>query len=295
MIDVALAACDAYLNLDPDDRLLRGALEARGLSTSVVSWTLEDHDWSQVRCCLPRNTWDYAERPRDFHHWIGRADELTRLWNPGPVLRWNLHKGYLLELEQADVPVLPTALFTPGAPVDLDAELEERGWGRFVLKPAIGATAREACCFARSETGRGQRHLDRLLEREDVLLQPFLPSVQTRGELSLVYLEGGFSHAVLKRPSSGDWRSQHDFGGSTDAALPREDEIDIATRAMAVARERAGVRDELLYARIDLVRDPNDAPRLSELELIEPGLYFGWGEGSADRLAGAVFARLARG
>lgn len=294
MIDVALASCDAYLNLDPDDRILRAALEARGLSTTVVSWTGEDYDWSQVRCCLPRNTWDYAERPRDFHHWIGRADELTRLWNPGPVLRWNLHKGYLLELEGAGLPVLPTALFSQGAAVDLDAELTERGWETFVLKPAIGATAREACRFPREETARGQQHLDRLLEQEDVLLQPFLPSVQTRGEVSLVYLEGGFSHAVLKRPSAGDWRAQHDFGGSTDAALPREDEIDIATRAMAVARERAGVEEELLYARIDLVRDPDDVPRLSELELIEPCLFLGWGEGSAERMAGAVFARLAR-
>lgn len=294
MIDVALAACDAYLDLHPDDRRLRGALEERGLSTTVVSWTYAEYDWAQVRCCLPRNTWDYAERPRDFQHWIGRTSELTQVWNPAPILRWNVHKGYLLELERAGLPILPTAIFTQGAPVDLAAELDERGWGTFVLKPAIGATSREASCFARGETRRGQRHLERLLEREDVLLQPFLPSVQTRGELSLVYIEGGFSHAVLKRPSEGDWRAQDNFGGTTEPAMPREDEIEIATSAMAVARERVGGLDELLYARVDLVRDRDDVPRLSELELIEPSLFFGWGEGSAERLAGAVFARLSR-
>ena len=294
MIDVALAACDAYLDLAPDDRRLRAALEARGLSTVVVSWTYEEFDWTGVRCCLPRNTWDYAERPRAFQDWIGRTSELTRMWNPAPLLRWNVHKGYLLELEREGLPVLPTAVFERGARVDLAAQLDERGWSTFVLKPAVGATSREASCFARGETHPGQRHLDRLLEREDVLLQPFLPSVQTRGELSLIYIEGGFSHAVLKRPSDGDWRAQDEFGGSTDQALPREDEIDLAAGALAAARKRAGGPEELLYARVDLVRDGDDVARLSELEVIEPSLFFGWGEGSAERLADAVFARLSR-
>ena len=294
MIDVALAACDAYLDLHPDDRRLRAALEARGMSTTVVSWTYEDYDWSRVRCCLPRNTWDYPERPVDFAHWIGRASELTNLWNPGPLLRWNLHKGYLLELERAGLPILSTALFDKGAKVDLHSELDARGWGTFVLKPAIGATSRETSCFARGEVRRGQRMLERLLEQEDVLLQPFLSSVQTRGEISLIYLEGRYSHAVLKRPGEGDWRAQEDFGGTTSAALPRQDEIEIAARALEAAQELSGTEKELLYARVDLVRDPDDQSCLSELELIEPTLFFGWSEGSAERMAGAVYARLAR-
>ncbi len=295
MIDVALAACDAYLDLHADDRLFRSALEARGLATTVVSWTFEDYDWSGVRCCLPRNTWDYAERPGDFRDWISRVREQTRLWNPAAILEWNHHKGYLLELEQDGARILPTAMFARGAKVDLAAELAKREWNAFVVKPAIGATSREACCFAPGETRRAARHLDRLLEAEDVLVQPFQPSVQSRGEISLVYIEGGFSHAVLKRPADGDWRTQDDFGGSIDHALPRQDELELATLATAAARKRTAVEEELLYARVDLVRDGDDRPCISELELIEPSLFFEWGEDSAERMAGAVFARLARG
>ncbi len=294
MIDVALAACDAYLNLHPDDQHLRAALEARGLSTTVVSWTYEGFDWSKARCCLPRNTWDYPDRPSDFREWIERTANATQVWNPEPVLRWNMHKAYLLEMEGAGIPILPTALFKRGAGVDLDDELARRSWGKFVLKPAIGATSREACFFARDDVENGQRMLERLLEVEDVLLQPFLPSVQTRGEVSLVYLEGSYSHAVLKRPRDGDWRAQDEFGGSINAALPRADEVEVATRAMEAALKLSGTGERLLYARVDLVRDPQDSPCLSELELIEPTLFLRWCEGSAEHLAGALFARLAR-
>ncbi len=294
MIDVALAASDAYLDLSPDDRLLRSALEQRGLSTAVTSWTFEEYDWSEVRCCLPRNTWDYAERVDEFRHWIGRVAEQTRLWNPAPILRWNLHKGYLLELERAGLAITPTALVRQGERIDLAQELSERGWGTFVLRPAVGGSARESVCFARGETLRGQRHLERLLEREDVLLQPFLPSIQTRGEVSIVYLEGGYSHAVCRRQADSG-RVPASEGGCLERALPREDEIELATAATAAARARVEMEEELLYARVDILRDARDRPCLSQLELIEPNLYFEWGEGSADRLAGAVFARLMRG
>jgi len=289
MIDVALASCDAYLDLHSDDRILREALHERGLTTTVVSWTDEAYDWSGVRCCLPRNTWDYPERPRDFDHWLGRAHELTLLWNPLRTLRWNVHKRYLGDLERAGVPILPAATFSAGAQVDLAAELDRRGWEEVVIKPAIGLSARRSMRTARERIAEGQAHLDQLLATEDALVQPFVESVLSRGELSLIYLDGGFSHAVLKRPGQGDWRVQDELGGSVEAALPREDEIELACRALETAP------GELLYARVDLVRDSEDRPRLMELELIEPVLFFGWGEGSAQRLAGAIFARLARG
>ncbi|MEE8468379.1 MAG: hypothetical protein V3T22_07990 [Planctomycetota bacterium] len=289
MIDVALASCDAYLDLHPDDRILREALHARGLTTTVVSWTDEAYDWTGVRCCLPRNTWDYPERAVDFDHWLGRAHELTQLWNPLRALRWNVHKRYLGDLERAGVATLPTATFSAGAQVDLAAELDRRGWREVVVKPAIGLSARLGMRLSRDEIPSGQAHLDRILAKEDALVQPFARSVESRGELSLIYLDGGFSHAVVKRAAPGEWRVQEELGGTVEAALPREDEIELACRAMAVAP------GELLYARVDLVRDGSDQPLLMELELIEPVLFFGWGEGSAERLAGALFARLARG
>ena len=43
--------------------------------------------------------------------------------------------------------------------------------------------------------------------------------IMPRGELSLIYLDGGFSHAVVKRAAQGEWRVQDELGGTVEAAL----------------------------------------------------------------------------
>jgi hypothetical protein len=47
-----------------------------------------------------------------------------------------------------------------------------------------------------------------------------------------------------------------------------------------------------LYARVDLIRDDTGQPRVLELEMTEPSLFFRHAPGSAGRLADAVLARL---
>ncbi len=294
MIDVALAACDAYLDLCPDDRLLRDALADRGLSTQVVTWSHEAYDWTQVRCCLPRNTWDYGQALRDFDHWLGRAHELTRLWNPVRTLRLAVSRDALLTtLARSGVPTIDGATFAAGRTVDLGRELASRGWEEAVVEPASVRADREAQRVSSGAIQRGQKALEHVLATGDALLSPLAPQARERGILSVVYLDGGYSHSVRRHPHEGEWQIAHDFDGRIEAALPREEDLRVARAALTAVEEVT--RDELLYARVDLLRDAQERPRVHELALIEPALYFAWGEDSADRLAGAVFARLARG
>ena len=51
-------------------------------------------------------------------------------------------------------------------------------------------------------------------------------------------------------------------------------------------------RRELLYARVDVIAGPDGAPRLVELELTEPSLFFTHAPGSAARLAQRIVNRL---
>ena len=112
------------------------------------------------------------------------------------------------------------------------------------------------------------------------IVQPFLPDIEIGGELSLIYLGGAFSHAIRKRPQPGDFRVQPEFDGIITPHDPLPEEFAAAEAALRAAGA------ELLYARVDLVRDLAGAPALMEIELVEPDLYL---EHDAD--APAAFAR----
>jgi glutathione synthase/RimK-type ligase-like ATP-grasp enzyme len=142
--------------------------------------------------------------------------------------------------------------------------LEAWGADRAVLKPRVSATAYGTHVVSRE---RGIDAADwPALEHSGCLLQLFVREIQSRGEISLVFLDGGFSHAVRKRPIAGDFRVQADFGGSLETAAPSGDTIGFGTAVLTAAAR------PWLYARVDLV-ETDGGPVLMELELIEPDLF----------------------
>jgi glutathione synthase/RimK-type ligase-like ATP-grasp enzyme len=278
MIDCTLVTCEKVPHLDPDDRSLLGAIRTLGLSVSVAVWSDPTVDWSSSRLCVLRSTWDYYSRHDDFIAWVERAAKVTTIRNDPYLVRWNAHKSYISDLQQAHVPVVPTYWALLGSSPCLTELVELRGWRDVVIKPARGAAAHDVM-LVRNERGdyiRGQAHLDHLSSKGDLLVQPYLNSVATYGERSLVFFQGRFSHAVVKKPfdtvlAVGNARSV--------ATEPSTKELEIATLATrAIPRP-------WLYARVDLLRDDESAPVVSEMELIEPALYLG-----AHDLAPALFA-----
>lgn len=266
------------------DAALATALHARGAEVAQPRWDDPDVDWAAFDVAVVRTTWDYPQRRDEFLAWAVDAGQRTRLWNPADVLRWNTHKSYLLELEERGAPVVPTAWLGRGDRVVLDDLLRARGWERAVVKPAVGAGASG---LARVEPGdpAAQGHLDREVAVGDVMVQPYLASVETSGELSVVVVDGEVSHAVRKRPSGGDFRIQEEFGG-------RYEVVDLDPDTAALARwivEATG--HELLYARVDLLEDDLGQPQLAELEATEPDLYLRHVPAAADRVADAVVRR----
>lgn len=284
-LDVALATCAELPRLTPDDQLLLPALERRGLRAVPAVWDDPAFDWAAVRLVVIRSTWDYTTRRAEYLAWAERVAAVTLLRNPLPIVRWNTHKAYLEDFARRGLPVVPTACFGVGARVDLAALMAERNWRDVVIKPAVSATARETIRLADIGFDAAQAHLDRLLPREDMLVQPFLARIESEGELSVLFISDSYSHAIRKRPVPGDYRAQDEFGGSMELVTPAPDETQLASSVLAT------VGAPMLYARIDLMRDDAGALCLSELELVEPMLYFRQHPPAADRLAAAI-ARL---
>lgn len=281
---IALATSAALPGLAPDDRLLLKALRDRGLAAEPVVWEDRHYDWPSATMCVIRSAWDYAYRRQEFLAWVERVASAIPLWNPAPVVVWNTHKRYLVDLAARGVPTVPTRVLPAGSPTTLRAIRQETGWGDLILKAAVAQTGRYLMRVPGDREAEGQRHLDRLLPAEDMLAQPFLPGVTQDGETSLVYMDGEFSHAAHKRPAAGDFRVHDDFDGSLDPVVPSDAQREVAEAAVAA------VGSAVLYARVDLVPGP-EGPVVMELELVEPDLYLGTAIGAAERLAAAVAAR----
>jgi hypothetical protein len=283
-LDLRIATCRPLPEPDADEAPLLAALAARGITAEALAWNDARVDWDAPVATVVRSTWDYLHRPEAFLAWVERAARAAPFWNPPAVVRWNLHKGYLLELERAGVAVVPTELVRRGTRVALDELLRTRGWDDAVLKPAVSAasfgTLRVRTAVA-GELARGAAHLAELLAQRDMLVQRYAPAVETSGERSLVWIDGELTHAVRK--------SARFAGGeeSVSAAVP----IAPDERALALAA-LARFRGELLYARVDVVRDEGGAPCLMELELIEPSLFLVQHPPALARLVEALVERL---
>jgi glutathione synthase/RimK-type ligase-like ATP-grasp enzyme len=284
--DVALAACDELPALTADDQSLLAVLRQRGLRAEPVVWTDRDVDWSGVRLCVIRSTWDYMTRLEAYLAWAERVEKVTALWNPLEVIRWNTHKSYLEELAGRGVRVVPTVWLEKRARVDLRELLVDQGWRDAVIKPAVSATARETIRLGPTGPAAAQAHLDRLLAVEDMLVQPFLHRVESEGELSLQFIDGEFTHAIRRRPEKGDYRVQDEFGGSMELVEAEADELQFGVHALQTARQ------ETLYARVDVMRDDDGGLCLAELEMVEPMLYFRQHPLAAERFAAAILHRL---
>ncbi len=289
---IGLATCSKLPDWEVDDRPLEDALRAAGATVHHPVWDDERFDFEALDACLIRTTWDYEHRRDAFVSWSMRTASRTRFFNPPDVIAWNTHKSYLRDLHEAGIPSIPTVWIDRGDSVDLAAVLSEHAWERGFLKPVVGSTARATFRFnaCDSTLDAAQRFIDERLDREAMMIQPYLERVERHGEESIMLVDGDITHAVRKTPVPGDYRVQDDFG-ATDAPMePGAAESDLARRIMAMVADRFGI-PPLLYGRVDLLRDADGAPMLNELELVEPSFFFRHEPCAAERLATALIER----
>ena len=262
--EIALITASQMPKPDLDTGLLVEEMARIGARAALVSWDDAIH-WADVPLIVLRTPWDYSRRFVAFMEWALQVDGETRLLNPFPLVRWNSHKSYLLDLAAKGVPVVPTTLFRAHDPDAAARLFEVPTEAELVVKPAIGAGA-NGVMKARKGDPALARNLDEVLESKDALAQPFVSSVAEAGEVSLVYFGGCYSHAIRKRPAKGDFRVQDQHGGTLHPHEPAERELAVGAAALAAAPAASA------YARVDLV-EWEGSPVVMELELIEPELF----------------------
>ncbi|MCI5055818.1 MAG: hypothetical protein MRY83_06895 [Flavobacteriales bacterium] len=231
------------------------------------SWTDDQIDWSIFDLVVIRTTWDYFYKIDLFRDWIKRVNEVSTLVNSYETLLWNLDKKYLFDLQEKGIHTVKSFLLEKGKIVDLKAFVHNVGLKEFVLKPTIGGAAKNTFKLKIEELQDFQTDFESLIGVEDYLIQPFLHNI-LKGEISLVFIGGVYSHAVLKKAKSGDFRVQDDFGGTLHEYTASAEEVEFAENVLKCCP------GDLTYARVDLVLDNDNLIALSEVELIEPELWF---------------------
>ena len=285
-IRLAVATSAAFPGIHPDDAHLAHSLRALGIEPVACVWNDPALDWSGFDAVLVRTIWDYFQHHADFLAWLDRLDGhgMTVL-NPTATLRWNSDKRYLMELARHGVAVIPTRVAAAGT---LHDTLREDAGRDVVVKPAVGGGAWHTV-RGRVGDARFDAAAARLPATIDYLVQPFVPEVVDAGEWSLAFFDGTFSHAVLKRPLAGDYRVQHEHGGSSGRADPDTHVIDAAQHILAAAAACGHAGHA--YARVDgVVVDGRFV--LMELEMIEPGLFLDAVPEAAERYARNLARRL---
>ncbi len=281
---VALVTHAGLPQLSDDDRLLLPELTRLGIEGVPVDWSNGEADWKAFDAVVLRSCWDYHLRAEEFLVWVNRLEGASvRLWNSPRVIRWNVEKGYLLALEQSGIPVVPTRWVGPGSAPPLPALLGETGWDRVVIKPSISASAHNTWRSSHREAVADDTRFQEMVRRQRTMVQPYIQEVESRGEWSLFYFGGNYSHAVVKRPKPGDFRVQHELGGVYERREPDALLIDQGRRALQAAP------DQCLYGRVDGF-EIEDRFVLLELELLEPSMALAYDPGAPGRFARAIRA-----
>ena len=224
---------------------------------------------------LPLVTWGYFERPREWFAFLDRLEaERLPVINPPALLKWSSDKAYLAELGERGVPTVPTLAVEKLGAAELEQARERFETETLIVKPPVSAGAFNTYRLAPGDLPPAA------LEGRPAIVQPFIEAIATSGEYSLMLFDGVFSHAVVKRPKSGDFRVQPHLGGTTAQCAPPEGAEALARAALAAAPVEA------TYARVDIIRDDSGDLRIMELELVEPALFL---DLAPD--AGAAFTR----
>ena len=258
---------------------LEQAFHANNSKIEENLWDDDTIDWSAFDAVIIGTCWDYAERKKEFLEALQRIDQKTHLFNSVPLIAWNSSKDYLRDLKDKGIPSIPTLWTSALKEEDLHEAFAQFATDTLACKRTVGASAIGQFLVHRDEKAPPWK-------QESMLVQPYLESITTEGEYSFIFVDGEFSHCLLKTAKPGDYRIQSVYGGKETPIMPQNLDLEAAKFVMSHLDVTP------LYARVDMIRSNAGALLLMELELVEPFLYPLQGENLGPMLYDAIKRRI---
>lgn len=266
MKKIALVTCEKYPRLIKDEENIINLFPGHGIHAEPVIWDDSSADWKAFDLIVIRNTWDYFNKFEEFQVWLNLLESLNApVMNPIHIIKENMHKLYMKTLEEQGILIVPTHFVDKGARLNIESLINEKGWDKFIIKPAVSGGAKDTYLYSREETHTAQEVFESLISKKDMLIQKYMRNIES-GEWSMMFFNNVYSHSIFKAPAPKDFRVQQEHGGSVKV---EEAPAYIIEQAKALIRKQG---ENLLYARVDGVEEDGKF-YLMELELIEPQLF----------------------
>jgi glutathione synthase/RimK-type ligase-like ATP-grasp enzyme len=283
---IGILTCDKLPELLASEQVLIPALSKHNIDAKPVIWNDPNIDWGTFDYLIFRNTWDYFEKETEFNLWLDHIEKLgVKTLNPIAIIKQNKHKFYLREMEKQGILILPTLFIDKTKALNLK-EIIPSHWKKAVIKPAFSAGSYLTEVFDIESIDRINILYQNVAQEKELLLQEFMPEIQTLGETSFIFFNKKFSHAVNKKPAEGDFRIQSQFGGKYALTKPN---LELIEKAQNIVNTFQG---DLLYARVDGIVIENEL-HLMEVECIEPDLYFELCDGAIERFVNTIVELIA--
>lgn len=283
---VAFLSMDSLKNFYTYDKLLFEPLKTLGWIAEEISWRNEKVNWSDFEAVIVRSTWDYQNDLEKFKIVLEKINSVSHLENDLELMRWNMNKNYLFDLEQKGVRIVETIWEKKFNSETALKYFEKLNTDEIIIKPNISANADNTFRLTKEKLYDNISELEKIFEAKEFMVQPFIQNIIDEGEYSLFFFNGKFSHSVLKKPKEKDFRVQEEHGGDIQ---PITAPAEIVLVAENIIKKLFTIP---LYGRVDLVRTKNNEFALMELELIEPSLYLNKDEKSPFRFAKAFNERV---
>ncbi len=285
MKKVAILTMDSLEEFECYDRVLDKPMQEAGWHTTHVPWKKSDVNWNSFDVVVIRSTWDYQNDPDKFFSVIESIDASSaRLENSINLVRWNINKSYLKELESKGILIVPSLWFGQFSLELIKGSYQKYHVDEIVIKPLVSANADNTFRLDAATLNTSIKELEKIFSSTEFVVQPFIKSVVEKGEYSVFYFNEIYSHCILKTPKKGDFRVQEEHGGVLTSIKPHSDLLEASQKVLNALPEMP------LYARVDLV-EINGGFALMEVELIEPSLYFNMDTHSAERFVSAFVER----
>ena len=278
MADMGDYVTDFHLSVEPMREL--------GWTVTTVDWhsPRDWHKFDAVYICTP---WDYPEHADEFKSVLQRiVDSGAILFNDIAIVRWNLEKTYLRDVESRGDDIVPSRWYEKFDASEVPGFFAEHRCDKVVIKPIVGANAKDTFVLTDPIDDTLLTTLQDTFTGRRFLVQPFISNIQSEGEFSLFFFNGIYSHAIQKTPRLGDFRVQEEHGADIKPVTPPDGLLEVAHKVFS------HIQPLPVYGRGDWVRGDDGRFLLMELELIEPSLYLRTHRDAATRFAAAFDQRF---